>query len=96
MLFADRTSTHAMASNQLRLYFASFAYVLMQSLRRLELQGTVLAKAQCTTIRLKLVKIVACIRISVRRITLAFSEGYSYQALFQQVLERLRQVPLRI
>ncbi len=95
MLFADRTSTHAMASNQLRLYFSSFAYVLMQTLRRLGLQGTALAKAQCTTIRLKLFKIGARIRISVRRITLAFSEGYPYAALFHQVLERLRQVPLR-
>ncbi len=80
MLFADRTSTHAMHSNQLRLYFASFAYVLMQNLRRLGLQGTALAKAQCATIRLKLFKIGARIRISVRRITLAFSEGYPYQA----------------
>jgi hypothetical protein len=95
MLFADRTSTHVLASNQLRLYFSSFAYVLMQTLRRLGLQGTSLAKAQCSTIRLKLFKLGAQIRISVRRIVLAFSEGYPYAALFRQVLERLRQIPIR-
>ncbi|MGH9485929.1 MAG: IS1380 family transposase, partial [Terriglobales bacterium] len=95
MLFADRTSTHAIASNQLRLYFSSFAYVLVQTLRRLGLQGTALAKAQCSTIRLKLLKLGAQIRISVRRIVLAFSEGYPYAALFRQVLARLRQIPIR-
>lgn len=95
MLFADRTSTHVIASNQLRLYFSSFAYVLMQTLRRLGLKGTALAKAQCSTIRLKLFKLGAQIRISVRRIVLAFSEGYPYAALFRQVLERLRQIPVR-
>jgi hypothetical protein len=56
-LFADRTSTSWMRSNQLRLYFSSFAYILMHTLRRLGLEGTELAKAQCDTIRLKLFKI---------------------------------------
>jgi len=56
MLFADRTSTAYLRSNQLRLYFSSVAYVLLQMLRHLGLQGTELAKAQCTTIRLKLLK----------------------------------------
>ena len=56
-LFADRTSTHEIRSNQLRLYFSSFAYVLMHTLRRLGLEGTSMAKAQCDTIRLKLFKI---------------------------------------
>lgn len=84
-----------MYSNQLRLYFSSFAYVLMQSLWRLGLTGTALAQAQCSTIRLTLFKIGARIRMSVRRIALAFSESYPHAALLAQVLARLRQVPLR-
>ena len=94
-LFADRTSTHAMRSNQLRLYFSSFAYVLMQTLRRLGLEGTSMAKAQCDTIRLKLFKIGAHIRISVRRVRVAFSESYPYANLFRQVIARLQRIPLR-
>ena len=94
-LFADRTSTHEMRSNQLRLYFSSFAYVLMQTLRRLGLTGTALARAQCDTIRLKLFKIGAHIRISVRRIRIAFSESYPYAELFWQVLRILQRFPLR-
>jgi hypothetical protein len=57
MLFSDRTSTACLRSNQLRLYFSSVAYVLLQMLRRLRLEGTELAKVQCATIRLKLLKI---------------------------------------
>ena len=94
-LFADRTSTHEMRSNQLRLYFSSFAYVLMQTLRRLGLEGTSMAKAQCDTIRLKLFKIGAHIRISVRRVVMAFSESYPYAELFQQILHKLQRIPLR-
>jgi hypothetical protein len=66
-LFADRTSTSWMRSNQLRLYFSSFAYILMHALRRLGLEGTELAKAQCDTIRLKLFKIGAQIQVTVRK-----------------------------
>jgi hypothetical protein len=94
-LFADRTSTHEMRSNQLRLYFSSFAYVLMQTLRRLGLEGTSMARAQCDTIRLKLFKIGAHIRISVRRVRIAFSESYPYANLFRQVMQRLQRIPLR-
>ncbi len=94
-LFADRTSTQEMRSNQLRLYFSSFAYVLIQTLRRLGLDGTSMAKAQCDTIRLKLFKISAQIRISVRRIWIAFSESYPYADLFWQVIQRLQRIPLR-
>jgi hypothetical protein len=94
-LFADRTSTHEMRSNQLRLYFSSFAYVLIQSLRRLGLNGTSMAKAQCDTIRLKLFKIGAHIRLSVRRVVIAFSESYPYAELFRQVLYKLQRIPLR-
>ena len=85
-LFADRTSTHEMRSNQLRLYFSSFAYVLIQTLRRLGLQGTAMARAQCDTIRVKLFKIGAHIRLSVRRIRVAFSDSYPHADLFRQIL----------
>ena len=94
-LFADRTSTHEMRSNQLRLYFSSFAYVLMQTLRRLGLDGTSMAKAQCDTIRLKLFKIGAHIRLSVRRVWIAFSESYPYSELFRYILDKLQRIPLR-
>jgi hypothetical protein len=84
-----------MRSNQLRLYFSSFAYILVHTLRRLGLQGTELAKAQCDTIRLKLFKIGAQIRVSVRKVWISFSESYPYLSLFQQVFARLQQIPLR-
>ena len=91
-LFADRTSTSWMRSNQLRLYFSSFAYILVHALRRLGLEGTELAKAQCDTIRLNLLKIGAQIRVSVRKVWMSFSESYPYLNLFQQVLARLQQI----
>jgi len=95
-LFADRTSTAKLASNQIRLWFSSAAYLLMQRLRRVALRGTELAKAQCQTIRVKLLKIGAHIRISVRRIRLSFSEAYPYAKIFRQALENLRRWrPLR-
>lgn len=93
-LFADRTSTASMRSNQLRLYFSSFAYILIHTLRRLGLSGTELAQAQCHTIRLKLFKIGAQIRVTVRKIWLSFSESYPYQNLFQLVFARLQLIPL--
>ena len=92
-LFADRTSTASMRSNQLRLYFSSFAYILIQTLRRLGLEGTELAQAQCDTIRLKLFKIGAQIRVTVRKVWVSFSESYPYLQLFQRVFARLEQVP---
>jgi hypothetical protein len=94
-LFADRTSTSWMRSNQLRLYFSSFAYILVHALRRLGLQGTELAKAQCDTIRLKLFKVGARIRVSVRKVWISFSESYPYFKLFHHVLLQLQQIPLR-
>ena len=95
MLFADRTSTAYLRSNQLRLYFSSVAYVLLQMLRRLGLAGTELANAQCATIRLKLLKIGALIRISVRKVWVSLAGGYPYVALFRQVHEKLCAVPLK-
>ena len=84
-----------MRSNQLRLYFSSFAYVLMQTLRRLGLEGTAMAKAQCDTIRLKLFKIGAQIRISVRRVYIAFSDSYPHAYLYRLILYKLQRIPLR-
>ncbi len=95
MLFSDRTSTHYLRSNQLRLYFSSIAYVLLQMLRRLGLQGTELAKAQCSTIRLKLLKIGALIRITIRKVWISLAGGYPHVALFQQIHEKLCAVPLK-
>jgi len=67
-----------MRSNQLRLYFSSFAYVLIQTLRRLGLEGDSMVKAQCDIIRLKLFKTGAHIRLSGRRVRIAFSENYPH------------------
>ena len=81
-LFADRTSAATMRANQLRLWFASMAYVLLCALRRIALEHTQLAKATCGTIRLKLLKIGALVRTSVRRITFAMASGCPYQRDF--------------
>lgn len=92
-LFADRTSAVTMRANQLRLYFASFAYVLMCGLRRLGLTGTALARAQCTTIRLKLLKIGARLRITARKVWLSLSEAYPYARELRRVLANLQRHP---
>lgn len=88
-LFADRTSCHKFLANQFRLLLASAAYVLVEHLRRLGLQGTELAKAQVTTIRSKLLKIGGRVRISVRRIYLSLSSGCPEQSVFRRVVARL-------
>lgn len=92
-LFADRTSTATMQANQLRLYFASFAYLLMHGLRRLGLKGTAFARAQCMTIRLKLLKIGARLRITVRKVWLSFADAYPYASEFNKILANLRTHP---
>jgi hypothetical protein len=89
-LYADRTSAATMRANQLRLWFASLAYVLMEALRRLALAGTELAQATAGTIRLKLLKVGAVITISVRRIKLAFTSACPTKAVFALAHERLR------
>ena len=89
-LFADRTSTHAMRSNQLRLLFSTMAYALHLALREFGLAGTELSAAQAGTIRTKLLKIGGRIRISVRRVWLSLSEAYPYQDLFERVLLNIR------
>ena len=93
-LFADRTSAHTMRANQLRLYFSSFAYVLMHALRRLGAEGTHLARAQCSTLRLKLLKIGARVNITARRIWLSFSQVYPHAKTFIEVLANLQRAPL--
>jgi hypothetical protein len=98
-LYADRTSTATMRANQLRLWFASMAYVLMCAVRRIGLQHTSFAKASCGTIRLKLLKIGALVRISVRRIKIAMASGcpaataWSVAALCLNAAARARASP---
>jgi hypothetical protein len=89
-LFADRTSTALLRSNQLRLYFSSVAYLLMSALRRLGLAGTASAGAQCGTMRLRLLKIGALVRVSVRRVWVSLASSYPWQELFRRVYENLR------
>jgi len=89
-LFADRTSAHTMRANQVRLYMSSVAYVLMAAIRRLALRGTDLARAQCGTIRTRLLKIGARIRVTVRRVWVHMASSYPLADLFMLALRRLR------
>lgn len=94
-LFADRTSAATMRANQLRLYLSSAAYMLMHALRRLGLRNTDLARAQCQTIRLKLLKIGAQVRLTVRNTWISMSEAYPYAETFAVVVRNLQALPLR-
>jgi hypothetical protein len=93
MLFADRTSCHDFLANQLRLLLSAAAYVLVQAVRRLGLQGTQLEKAQVSTIRLRLLKAAALVVVSVRRVCVKMASGFPLQGLFALALQRLRQGP---
>ncbi len=88
-LFADRSSCMKMRANQLRLWFSAMAYVLMNELRRRALRSTELAEATCQTIRLKLFKVGALVRVSVRRVTVSLSSGYPYRQLFMAAYRAL-------
>ena len=90
-LFADRTSTATMRANQLRLWFASMAYVMLEALCRIALQGTELADATCESLRLKLLKIGALVRISVRRVHICMASSHPYQQLWRLAQARLGQ-----
>jgi hypothetical protein len=90
-LFADRTSCATMRANQLRLWLSSVAYTLLVALRQFGLQGTEMAQARCDTIRLKLLKVGALVRTTVRRVWISLSESYPYQRVFAQVYENLKQ-----
>ena len=91
VLFADRVSASTMRANQLRIYFSVMAYTLMNGLRRLGLRATALATAQVGAIRLKLLKIGALVRVTVRKVWVRMATSYPSQALFAQVLQHLRQ-----
>lgn len=91
-LFADRTSASTMRANQLRLWLSSVAYVLVNALREHGLRGTEFEKAQCHTIRQKLFKIGAEIRVTVRKVWVSFSSAYPYAEVFQRVLSHLQQI----
>ena len=92
-LFADRTSTATLRANQLRLYFSSIAYTLLLGLRRLGLAGTEMARAQCQTIRLKLLKIGAQVRVTVRKVWVSFSSAYPHWQTFAQAYHHLAAAP---
>jgi hypothetical protein len=89
-LFADRTSTATMKANQIRLWLSSVAYCMLNDLRELGLKGTRMAKAQCGTIRTRLMKIGAGISLSVRRILVRMAQSCPYQDVFAQALVNLR------
>jgi hypothetical protein len=89
-LFADRVSAETMRANQMRLYLSTMAYILVSGLRRLGLGGTELAQAQVSTIRTKLFKIGAQIRVTVRKVWVSMSSSYPWQNLYQQVWANLR------
>lgn len=88
-LFADRTSSHTLRANQLRLWFASMAYVLTCALRRIGLAQTQFAKATCGTIRLKLLKIGALVRTSVRRVKIAMASAHPWKREWALAYARL-------
>lgn len=95
-LFADRTSTHALHSNQIRLYLSSIAYCVLAALRRLALAGTEMAQAQCGTIRLRLLKIGAQVRITARKIWISMAAGHPAAAVFAAAHRKLTgAIPLR-
>jgi Transposase DDE domain group 1 len=88
-LFADRTSAASLRANQLRLWFASLAYVLVTALRRMALQGTELAQATAGTIRLKLLKLGALVTLSVRRVKIAIASACPLKGVFANAHRRL-------
>lgn len=92
-LYADRTSTGTMRANQLRLWFSTLAYLLMNQLRQVGLKGTELAQATCGTIRTRLMKIGALVRVSVRRVWVSLSSAWPLRELFALVAGRFRPTP---
>jgi hypothetical protein len=92
-LFADRTSTASMASNQLRLWFSAFAHLMLSQLQAIALPGTRLEKATIGTLRLRLFKIAARVKISFRRIRFELAEGCPDQDVFAQVWKNLQAWP---
>lgn len=93
-LAADRMSTHHLASNQLRLWLATFAYLLMERVRALGLSGTELASATVGSVRLKLLKVAAQVKVSVRRVYVQLSSAWPWQEIFRLCHRRLMTLPL--
>jgi hypothetical protein len=91
-LKSDRTSTHWMASNQLRLWFSTLAYLLIHRLRNLIFQGTKWAKATCSRIRLDFFKVAATVKTSCRRVVVSINAGYPYKEVWDLALGRLLQL----
>lgn len=89
-LFADRVSSETMRANQLRLYLSTMAYILVSGFRRLGLTGTELARAQVSTIRTKLLKIGAQVRVTVRKVWISMASSYPWQGIYEQVWANLR------
>jgi len=94
-LFSDRTSTAVMRANQLRLYFSSVAYVILNEIRNVGLKGTKFEKYQCDNIRLKILKMGAEVKVSVRRVYVSLSQSYPYKDIFYKIIENIqRSYPL--
>jgi len=89
-LFSDRMSTESLRSNQLRLYFSSLAYVLVEALRRVGLAETEWAEYQVETIRLRLLKIAAQVRITARKIWIRYAKAYPWKRAFVSAWTALR------
>jgi hypothetical protein len=92
-LASGRTSTSQLRSNQLRLWFSAVAYLLVSGLRRLGLEGTALARAQCGTLRCRLLKIGGWVRVQAQRVLVSLSEACPVQAVFAQAYAALRRLP---
>ncbi|GAH77255.1 unnamed protein product, partial [marine sediment metagenome] len=92
MLFSDRTSTHWMRSNQIRLWFSSVAYVLVNAFRRVALKGTEMARAQCGTIRVKLLKVGAQVKVTVRKVWVSLAESFPYRRVFRAAWRRIERL----
>jgi hypothetical protein len=94
MLFADRTSCETLRANQVRLYLSTVAYLVMRALREFGLKETEMAQAQCSTIRVKLLKLGAVIRVTVRRVVVSLSEAFAFRAVFLKVWQNLRDLTM--
>jgi hypothetical protein len=90
-LKSDRTSSSWMASNQMRLWFSSLAYLLLERVRQIGLEGTAWAKATLGTLRLRVLKVAAYVRVSVRRVHVALCSAFPLQGVFRQAARRLAQ-----
>src|SRR5262249_21355927 len=88
-LFADRTRAATMRANQIRLFFSSIAYTLLEALRRLGLAGTSMAQAQCQTIRLRLLKIGALVQVTVRKVWVRLASSCPSARVFRQAFGNL-------